>query len=735
MGKKGYAIAAWTVSSLLFLTLLALPVSVEAQTAIGASLIAVMMVIRFFDLKGTWRTVFFALGSAIIGRYIYWRLSSTIPPVDDVMNFIPAVILMAAELYCVAMLALSLFVVLDPLDREDAPRVEGDDAPTVDVFVPTYNEDADLLGVTLSAALQMDYPASRFRVYLLDDGGTDEKCEQQDAAKAQAARRRRAELQALCSELGATYLTRARNGHAKAGNLNAALARTDGDLVVVFDADHAPAREFLQQTVGHFLKNKRLFLVQTPHFFLNPDPIERNLGTFESMPSENEMFYGTIQRGLDKWNSAFFCGSAAVLRRAALAEVGGFSGESITEDAETALELHARGWHSLYVDRPMIAGLQPETLESFIGQRSRWCTGMMQILLLKTPLIKPGLSFAQRLCYGSSTLFWLFPVNRLIFLFAPLLYIFFDMRIFIADQQEFIAFTMIYMLSAILTQSYLYNRVRWPWISELYEYIQSIYLIRSIVGVIVNPRAPQFNVTKKGVTLLEDHLSPLAWPYVAVFTVLAAAMAVIVQRYLNEPASRDLLLVIAIWNGFNLVLAGAGLGVVSEKRERRGNQRVPAHREGWLYIDEGHVPVMIDDVSFSGVGLRSIPGEASIPDVRQAALLRLPRHGDGALIDVPIQLTGSRQDAQGTLYGTAFRDHSAERYRLVADLMFFDMSGLREVRLKRRERPQGVLQASLRFLAWGASHALRGAQFALFRRVRERKPAPASLARPVPSSD
>ena len=109
------------------------------------------------------------------------------------------------------------------------------------------------------------------------------------------------------------------------------------------------------------------------------------------MPSENEMFYGVIQRGLDKWNAAFFCGSAAVLRREALVTTNGFSGLTITEDCETALELHSRGWNSVYVDKPLIAGLQPETFASFIGQRSRWAQGMMQILRFKIPPFKRGL--------------------------------------------------------------------------------------------------------------------------------------------------------------------------------------------------------------------------------------------------------------------------------------------------------------------------------------------------------
>lgn len=191
-----------------------------------------------------------------------------------------------------------------------------------------------------------------------------------------ARQERRATLTQLCAELGVNYLTRPRNEFAKAGNLNHGLAHSDGELIVVFDADHAPARSFLRETVGYFHQDPRLFLVQTPHFFINPDPVERSLGTWRRMPSENEMFYGVIQRGLDRWGGAFFCGSAAVLRREALMETDGFAHSSITEDCETALSLHARGWHSVYVDTPLIAGLQPETFASFIGQRSRWAQGM-----------------------------------------------------------------------------------------------------------------------------------------------------------------------------------------------------------------------------------------------------------------------------------------------------------------------------------------------------------------------
>jgi cellulose synthase (UDP-forming) len=254
-------------------------------------------------------------------------------------RFHPGAVLYGAEMFCVLMLGLSLFVISRPIQRPQAPSVSPEDAPTIDVFVPSYNEDASLLAITLAAAKAMDYPQDKLTIYLLDDGGTDQKVQSPDPSVAAAALDRRAKLQELCRTLGVQYLTRARNLQAKAGNLSNGLLHSKGDLVVVFDADHAPAREFLKETVGFFNHDPKLFLVQTPHFFINPDPLERNLSTFTRMPSEYEMFYGIIQQGLDKWNAAFFCGSAAVLRRTALEQAGGFAGSSITRIAK-------RPWNS-----------------------------------------------------------------------------------------------------------------------------------------------------------------------------------------------------------------------------------------------------------------------------------------------------------------------------------------------------------------------------------------------------
>ncbi|WP_268995481.1 UDP-forming cellulose synthase catalytic subunit [Microvirga roseola] len=708
--------------SALFLVLQ--PVGMEAQWVLAQACLLAMLAIKLLGLRGYWRHLFYALGALLVLRYLYWRTTATLPSVSDLQDFVPGLIVYTAEVFCIVMLGLSLFVIARPINRSRAPAVSPAEAPTVDVFVPSYNEDAGLLAITLSAAKAMDYPRDKLTIYLLDDGGTDGKVESHNPAISQAALRRREELQRLCHDLGVRYLTRERNVHAKAGNLSNGLLYSQGELVVVFDADHAPEKGFLRETVGFFQEDPKLFLVQTPHFFINPDPIEKNLSTFERMPSENEMFYHMIQKGLDKWNAAFFCGSAAVLRRMALEQAGGFAGTSITEDCETALELHARGWRSLYVDKPLIAGLQPETFSSFIGQRTRWCTGMLQILLMKNPAFKRGLSVAQRICYISTCMFWLFPIPRMVFIFAPLLYIFLDLKIYNATVEEFGAYTLTYLFAALLLQSYSYNRFRWPWVSEIYEYVQSVYLLPAIMGVIKNPRRPTFNVTAKGGATDEDHLSGLAWPYFLIFAILFAGAVIVIYRLQYEPHAVGLLVIVGLWNLLNLIMAGLALGAVSERRERRKAHRVPIGGSGILQVQDTVFPVRLADISQSGL-LVQAHGPGTIRP-QAAATLTITAIGQRKdCISLPVVVANLRPEGENRLVGLGFARLSAVEYGAVAELMYGDLSALLRGR-QARQRGKSLILGTAQVLMWGLRQTLRGIYFGLFRRGQTLRPSAAT---------
>jgi cellulose synthase (UDP-forming) len=314
-------------------------------------------------------------------RYGYWRLSYTIKFFLDPGNswsYLDAFfiwMLVAAETYAFAILFLGYMQTLWPLRRTPVPLPDDTDKwPAVDLLIPTYNEPLNVVRYTALAAMNIDWPSDKLNVYILDDG-------------------RREEFRQFAEEAGIGYMTRDDNKHAKAGNINRALARLDSPYVAIFDCDHVPTRSFMQVTMGWFLRDSKLGMLQTPHHFYSPDPFERNLSKFRIIPNEGELFYGIVQDGNDFWNATFFCGSCAVLRRSALDEIGGIAVETVTEDAHTSLRMQMNGWNTAYINIPQAAGLATERLSGHVKQRIRWARGMIQVMRTDNRCSRKGLSF------------------------------------------------------------------------------------------------------------------------------------------------------------------------------------------------------------------------------------------------------------------------------------------------------------------------------------------------------
>ncbi|WP_415234145.1 UDP-forming cellulose synthase catalytic subunit [Pseudorhodobacter sp.] len=687
----------WILVAIPIAVLASVPTSTGGQAFLGLVAVTIVTLLKPMSHKLVPRVLLLATATIIVLRYWFWRVLETIPEVGFTLPFVLATLLLVVETYSILVFLLNAFVISDPTERPFPPQVPLDELPTVDILIPSYNEPVEMLSITLAAALNMIYPRELRTVVLCDDGGTDQRCNSDNAELAEKSRKRRADLQALCAELGAKYSTRARNEHAKAGNMSAALEDLDGDLVVVFDADHVPTRDFLARTVGYFNEDPKLFLVQTPHFFINPDPIQRNLQLSQECPPENEMFYSEVHRGLDRWGGAFFCGSAAVLRRAALDSVGGFAGETITEDAETALEIHAAGWKSLYVNRAMIAGLQPETFASFIQQRGRWASGMMQMLMLKNPLFRKGLRLPQRMCYINSMSFWVFPLIRLTFIYAPLVYLFLGIEIFVATFSDVMAYMLSYLAVAYLVQNALYKRTRWPLISEIYEVAQSPYLAKAVLRTIIRPRSASFNVTAKDETLAEDYISPIHGPLTFMWLVTLAGVIALIIRWIAFPGDHTVLIVVGGWAIFNFLLVSLAYRAVAEKQQRRSAPRVKMDTPATLWLagdSENTIPVRIIDASTGGMRIL-LKTKFPLPAAQlegQSVYFR-PFFEDSPHLEAPVlaRIVAIQSAPEGQVLGLFLEpDQDMKVQSSVAFLIFGDSENWRKYR-QASQAKKGVL--------------------------------------------
>ena len=682
----------WCLSAVPIVLLVSIPLSTTGQAFFGLVGVGCVVILKPFSRSIMPRFLLLAFATLVVLRYWFWRVLETLPAPSLSVPFIVALLLLAVETYSILVFLLNAFVSADPTEREMPPQVTSEHLPTVDILVPSYNEPTEMLSITLAAAKNMIYPIGKRRVVLCDDGGTDARCGSDDPELAQFALKRRATLQALCAELGVEYTARAQNDYAKAGNLTAALENLSGELVVVFDADHVPSRDFLARTVGYFVEDPKLYLVQTPHFFINKDPIQRNINLNATCPPEYEMFYDQIHRGLDRWGGAFFCGSAAVLRRAALDSVGGFSKDTITEDAETALEIHSAGWKSLYLNRAMIAGLQPETFASFIQQRGRWSSGMIQMLMLKNPLFRKGLNLTQRLCYINSISFWLFPLIRLAYLLVPLVYLYFGLTIFVATLPDVMAYMLSYLAVSYLVQSALFSRCRWPLISEIYETAQAPYLAGAVLRTIWSPRNAKFAVTAKDETLSQDFLSPIHWPLTALFLLMLSGVIALILRWNAFPGDHGVLSVVGGWAVFNFILVAIAYRAVFEKQQRRASPRVTIDVKAAMWVGakpETSWDVKLIDASTSGVRVLIPRGPKMANLIKREQLIGAtvcfrPEFADAPHLGTPVRarVLSVQAAPNGQIAGLLFEPNQPMVAReAVAFLIFGDSESWRVIRL------------------------------------------------------
>ena len=213
-------------------------------------------------------------------------------------------------------------------------------------------------------------------------------------------------------QLGANYLTRTGNAHAKAGNINNGLLHVASldqppDFVAILDADFVPMPNFLDRTLPLF-RDQDVGVVQTPQHFINPDPLQSNLAATRVWPDEQRYFFDVVMASKDAWGAAFCCGTSSVIRFPALWSIGGLPTGSVTEDYLLTLRLKAEGYRTVYLNERLSLGLAPEGLKEYITQRSRWALGFAQICRGPLGPLRPGngLTLIDRISLIDTFLYW-----------------------------------------------------------------------------------------------------------------------------------------------------------------------------------------------------------------------------------------------------------------------------------------------------------------------------------------
>jgi cellulose synthase (UDP-forming) len=578
-------------------------------------------------------------------RYGFWRISYVIRFFLDPGTNWTALdaffiwLLVGAETYAFIILFLGYLQTLWPLRRTPVPLPEDpENWPAVDLLIPTYNEPLSVVKFTALAAMNIDWPADKLNVYILDDG-------------------KREEFRRFAEEAGVGYMTRDDNKGAKAGNINRALERLDAPFVAIFDSDHVPTRSFLQMTLGWFLRDRKLGMLQTPHHFYSPDPFERNLDQFRVIPNEGELFYGVVQDGNDFWNATFFCGSCAVLRRTALDEVGGIATETVTEDAHTSLRMQMNGWNTAYVNIPQAAGLATERLSGHVKQRIRWARGMVQILRIENPLFASGLSAAQRLCYFNAMSHFLYALPRLIFLTAPLIYLIFGKTNVPGYWAAIFAYAFPHLVLSSLTNSRIQGQHRHSFWNEIYETVLAPYIFLPTMLALISPKLGSFNVTAKGGVVNRSFFDVrIAQPFMVLLAMNILGILMAIPRYFYIPIPYINLLwdgthpgtivMNLLWTCFNITILGVATAVAWESQQRRQTVRVAMSVPSDVVLADGTVVQGVTaDLSSGGVRVQVDRSFSALPG-DQVKLVFPVLDGDATLPATVISADGRSLRAQ-----------------------------------------------------------------------------------------
>jgi len=385
---------------------------------------------------------------------------------------------------------------------EIKPVFNPETTPKVTIQLPMYNE-MYVAERIIQQISEFEYPLDKFQIQVLDDS-TDETKDLIAAKVAEVAAR----------GINIQHVHRVDRTGYKAGALDAAMDKVEGEFIGIFDSDFMPEKDFLQKTMPYF-QDPTIGVVQTRWGHINKD---------YSILTELQAFglngHFAIEQGGRTASGHFinFNGTGGIWRKQCIADAGGWEHDTLTEDLDLSYRAQIFGWKFKYCEDVIAPAELPITMSALKNQQHRWMKGGAEcfIKMWKRLLTAKNVKFMDRV-HGLSHLF-----NSSLFMFIltlsmlslPILHIkdsFSDLNYFIQFGSIFISSTIFLMYFYWLS----YRDKSGKTFSDLIRFIgrffqfliismglslsNTVAVIEGYLGIKSSfVRTPKFNVLKKG---------------------------------------------------------------------------------------------------------------------------------------------------------------------------------------------------------------------------------------------
>jgi cellulose synthase/poly-beta-1,6-N-acetylglucosamine synthase-like glycosyltransferase len=404
--------------------------------------------------------------------------------------------------YSVIQLSLAIAYVRNKKKQQSrvTPAFDLANAPKVTVQLPMFNE-MYVAERIIETTAQMDYPRDKFQIQVLDDS-TDET---KDI------------IANKCAEVAARginiqHVHRVDRTGYKAGALDAAMDKVEGEFIAIFDADFVPSKDFLLRTIPYFSEN--VGVVQTRWGHLNKD---------YSLLTELQAFglngHFAIEQGGRNASGHYinFNGTAGVWRRATIDDAGGWEHDTITEDLDLSYRAQMKGWRFVYLEEVESPAELPITMSALKSQQHRWMKGGAEVFIKmwKRLATTRGLKLSDRI-HGLAHLF-----NSSVFFFILILSLLslavLHIKDSFSDLNIYIKYGMYFFSSTIFLGFYYWNSFRdkrGNFFGDLFRFLgrfvqfltvsmalglsNAVAVIEGYLGIKSSfVRTPKFNVSKK----------------------------------------------------------------------------------------------------------------------------------------------------------------------------------------------------------------------------------------------